>query len=196
MNLNPQAIEADIAVRFEALAVNPAQEYRFSVGRESALALGYSPEELDALPDEAIEAFAGVGYPFAIGCPRPGEAVLDIGCGAGMDALLAARWCAPGRVIGIDMVPAMVARAGRAAANAGLDNAQFRLGRADSVPVQDAEADLVLTNGVLNLCVDKPRVAAECYRALRSGGRLQMADILLESHVTPEEVADRGAWSD
>lgn len=207
-----EAIEASVAERFAAIALNPADERKFPYGRESALRLGYAAEDLDSLPAAAVEAFAGVGNPFSLGRPKAGQTVLDLGCGAGTDSILAARWVqaasspphpltpslprAAGHVIGVDMVPEMVARARRSAEPAGIHNVEFVIGKADCLPVPESWADLVITNGVLNLCVDKPRVVAEIRRALRPGGRLQMADILLEPHVTPEEVAGKGAWSD
>lgn len=190
-------LEAAVAKRFAALARNPAEEKRFPVGPDSAKRLGYPAPEIDSLPAAATESFAGVGNPFAPGELRPGQSVLDLGCGAGMDSLLAARRVAPtGRVVGIDVVGEMVAKARRNAEAAGASNTDFRVGRADALPVPDGSADVVITNGVFNLCVDKPRVVAELFRVLRPGGRLRMADILLEPHVTPEELAGKGTWSD
>jgi arsenite methyltransferase len=191
-----EAIEASVARRFAAIALRPDQDRRFPVGPASAKALGYDSTGIDALPPLATESFAGVGNPHGLGQARPGETVLDLGCGAGLDSLLAARCVGPGgRVIGVDMVPEMLEKA-RAAAAAARLRADFRDGRADRIPLPDASVDLVITNGVLNLCVDKPRVAAEMFRVLRPGGRLQMADVLLEDHVTPEEVDRKGEWSD
>ncbi len=193
----PSDLERDVAQRFAALARDPAGERRFPVGPASAKRLGYSPEEIDALSTLATESFAGVGCPFALGELRAGEVVLDLGSGAGMDSLLAARRVGPtGRVIGVDLVEEMLAKARRNAAVAGATHVEFRAGRADALPVPTGTVDVVITNGVLNLCVDKPAVAAELARVLRPGGRLQMADILLEPHVTPEELAGMGAWSD
>ncbi len=123
--------------------------------------------------------------------------MLDLGCGAGMDSLLAARRVGPtGRVIGVDMTGPMIEKARANAAAVGVGNAEFRRGQADRLPVGDGSVDVVISNGVFNLCPDKPRVLAEVFRVLRPGGRLQMADILLDDAVTPEQVERIGEWSD
>ena len=161
----------------------------------SAKKLGYEPAEVDALPSAVTESFCGVGNPFSLGDPEPGQIILDLGCGAGFDTLLAAKKVSPnGKVIGLDMTPKMVAKARHNLL--GVSNVMFLLGEIESLPIMDASVDLVISNGVLNLCPDKPRVLGEIFRVLKSGGRLQMADILLEPHVTPEEVAVKGSWSD
>jgi ubiquinone/menaquinone biosynthesis C-methylase UbiE len=179
------------------VARNPAEEKHFPVGPESARRLGYPASEIESLPHAATESFAGVGNPFSLGDPRPGQKVLDLGCGAGMDSILAARRVGPtGQVIGVDLVEEMLAKARRNAEAAGVSNTEFRAGRADALPVPAGAVDVVITNGVFNLCVDKPKVVAELFRVLRPAGRLQMADILLEPHVTPEELAGQGTWSD
>lgn len=197
MNEASADLETAVKDRFAALARNPAEEKRFPVGPDSAKRLGYSTQEIDSLPTAATESFAGVGNPFSLGELRSGQTVLDLGCGAGMDSILAARRVAPsGKVLGVDMVEEMLGKARRNARAAGLSNTDFRAGAADALPVPSASVDVVITNGVFNLCVDKPKVVAELFRVLRPGGRLQMADILLEPHVTPEELAGKGTWSD
>lgn len=197
MNDSPADLESAVKERFTTLARNPADEKHFPVGPESAKRLGYPAPEIDSLPAAATESFAGVGNPFSLGELQAGQTVLDLGCGAGMDSILAARRIGPtGKVIGVDMVEEMLAKAGRNAAAAGAPNTEFRDGRADALPAPAGSVDVVITNGVLNLCLDKAKVAAELFRVLRPGGRLQMADILLEPHVTPEELAGKGTWSD
>jgi SAM-dependent methyltransferase len=197
MNDTPADLETAVKARFAALARNPAEEKRFPVGPDSAKRLGYPAAEIDSLAPAATEAFAGVGNPFSLGELRSGQTVLDLGCGAGMDSILAARRVGPtGKVIGLDMVEEMLAKARRNAETAGVSNADFRRGSADGLPVPAQSVDVIITNGVFNLCVDKPKVIAELVRVLRPGGRLQMADILLEPHVTPEELAGKGTWSD
>jgi arsenite methyltransferase len=197
MNDAPVALESAVMDRFAALARNPAQERGFPIGPDSAKRLGYCAAEIDSLASAVTESFAGVGNPFALGELRPGQCVLDLGCGAGMDSILAARRVArTGKVIGVDMVEEMLAKARRNAQAARVSNTDFRAGRADALPAPAGSVDIVITNGVFNLCVDKPKVVAELFRVLRSGGRLQMADILLEPHVTPEELAGKGTWSD
>ena len=193
----PADLESTVRDRFAALARDPSSETRFPIGPESAKSLGYSPCDLDSLPLAAKESFAGVGNPFSLREPQPGETVLDLGCGAGLDSILAARRVGPtGRVIGIDVVDEMLAKARRNAEAAGASNTEFRSGRADALPVSSGAVDVVITNGVFNLCVDKPKVVAELCRVLRPGGRLQMADIFFEPHVTSAELVGKGAWSD
>ena len=154
--------------------------------------LGYDANEIDALPPRATESFAGVGNPLAL-ARRAGEVVLDLGCGAGMDSLLAARRVgSSGWVIGVDMTGPMLEKARANALEAGVGNVEFRRGEADRLPVGDETVDVLISNGVFNLCRDKPRVLAEVFRVLRPGGRLQIADILLNDAVTPEEVEAQG----
>lgn len=197
MSESADRIKAMIEERFIKVALDPAGERKFPVGPESARRLGYDPAEIDALPPRATESFAGVGNPLALGELRAGEVVLDLGCGAGMDSLLAARRVgSTGRVIGVDMTGPMVEKARANALAAGAGNAEFHLGEADHLPVDDGSVDVVISNGVFNLCPDKPAVLAEVFRVLHPGGRLQMADILLGEDVTPEHVAFKGEWSD
>jgi len=197
MNEPPGNLETAVRERFAALARDPTQEHRFPVGPDSAKWLGYSEHEIDSLPGTATESFAGVGNPFSLGELRTGQSVLDLGCGAGMDSILAAQRIGPtGKVVGIDMVEAMLAKARRNAQVVGIANVEFRAGHADALSVPAESIDVVITNGVFNLCTDKPKVIAELFRVLKPGGRLQMADILLEPHVTPDELAGKGSWSD
>jgi SAM-dependent methyltransferase len=197
MSETPDRIKAEIKQRFVDLALDPRGERKFPVGPDSAKRLGYGPDEIGALPESLTESFAGVGNPLALGELRGGEVVLDLGCGSGLDSLLAARRVGPtGRVIGVDFAAEMVEKARRNAEAVGVTNAEFRRGEADALPVEDGSVDVVISNGVFNLCVDKPKVLAEAFRALRPGGRLQMADILLHDDVGPEEVTRKGTWSD
>jgi SAM-dependent methyltransferase len=197
-------IKQQIRNRFANVALSPVSERVFPVGPDSAKQLGYDAGEIDGLPLEVTESFSGVGNPLSLRDIRPGQAILDLGCGAGLDSILAARRVGPtGTVIGIDMTPEMLDKARRNAVAANVNNIEFRFGDAEELPVDaeelpvDAETvDVVITNGVFNLCLDKPRVLTELHRVLRPGGRLQMADILLHDDVTQEEVADKGTWSD
>lgn len=190
-------IKEKIRLRFVKVATDPTAPQRHPHGPASAKKLGYDPAEIDALPAAVMESFAGVGNPLALGDLRPGETVLDLGCGAGLDSILAARRVGPtGRVLGVDAAAEMVAKACTSAAAAGVANAAFHHGEADRLPVADESVDVVISNGVFNLCLDKPKVLAEVYRALTPGGRLQMADILLGDDVPECEVERKGAWSD
>ena len=183
--------------RFRLVATAPDQERKFPVGPESAKRLGYDPAEVDAVPSVVAESFCGVGNPFSMGEPLPGQTVLDLGCGAGFDTLLAAQRAGPlGKVIGVDMTPEMIDKARSNAESLELANVAFILGEIEALPLPDASVDLVISNGVFNLCLDKPTVLREVIRVLKPGGRLQMADILLEPQVMPEEVANKGSWSD
>ena len=183
-------LRASIIDRFRRVANAPEQERKFPVGPDSAKRLGYEPAEVDALPSIVTESFCGVGNPFSLGEPQPGQTVLDLGCGAGFDTLLAAQGVgASGKVIGVDMTPEMIAKARRNVEALGLANIELILCEIEALPLADSSVDLVISNGVFNLCPNKPRVLSKVFRVLKPGrARLQMADILLEPHVTPEEV--------
>jgi arsenite methyltransferase len=193
----PDDLRASVIDRFRRVATAPEQERKFPVGPASAKNLGYDAAEVDALPASVTESFCGVGNPFLMGEPLPGQTVLDVGCGAGFDSLLAAQIVGTnGKVIGVDMTLEMIAKARTNAKILGLMNVEFLLGEVEALPLAASSVDLAISNGVFNLCPDKRRVLSEVFRALKPGGRLQMADILLERHVTPEEVASKGSWSD
>jgi len=197
MPTTAEEIRAAVERRFAQVARSPEQERKFPVGPASAKKLGYDPQEIDALPPLVTESFCGVGNPLGLGEVRPGQTVLDLGSGPGLDSLLAARRVGPtGKVVGVDLCPEMVEKARRNASLLGLRNVEFMQAQIENLPLPDASVDVVISNGVFNLCPDKPAVLAEAFRVLRPGGRLQMADILLHDDVTPEEVAQKGEWSD
>jgi arsenite methyltransferase len=197
MQDNRSDIEADIKSRYAALANNPSLEKAFPVGPNSAKKLGYSPVTIDSLPKVVVESFAGVGNPFELGELVSGQVVLDLGCGAGMDSILASRLVgSAGEVIGVDLVPEMVAKATANAKACGAQNVTFVGGNAEQIPLPDESVDVIITNGVFNLCVDKDRVVGEMFRVLKPGGRLQMADIFLEDQLTTEELKGLGGWSE
>src|SRR5271157_2742638 len=158
----PENLHDSVIDRFRKVAIAPDQERRFPVGPESAKKLGYFPAEVDALPSAVTESFCGVGNPFSLGDPQPAQTVLDLGCGAGFDTLLTARRVgATGTVIGVDMTPEMIVKARTNAENLGLMNVELVLGEIEDLPLPDASFDLVISNGVFNLCSDKPKVLSE-----------------------------------
>jgi len=192
-----EEIHAAVEQRFAQVARSPEQEQKFPVGKASAKKLGYDPQEIDALPPSVTESFCGVGNPLGLGEIRSGQTVLDLGSGPGLDSLFAARLVGPtGKVIGVDLCMEMVEKARRSADLLGLNNAEFLHAEIEKLPLPDASVDVVISNGVFNLCPDKQSVLAEAFRVLRPGCRLQMADILLHDDVRPEEVAHKGEWSD
>ena len=191
MSESHEGIRASVRGRFSAIATTPEREKKFPIGPESAKNLGYESESIDRLPRSVTESFAGVGNPLCLGDIRPGETVLDLGSGAGLDCFLAAARVGPsGRVVGVDLTEEMVE------ITLGVRNIEFLCGPIEDLPLEDEVAHVAISNGVFNLCPDKPRALAETARVLRPGGRLLMADILLEDDVTPEEVARLGTWSD
>ena len=196
--MKPSAeIKTDIRQRFAKVALAPNGEQKFPIGPASAKRLGYDAREIESLPQAITESFAGVGNPLDLGEICAGQTVLDLGSGAGVDSILAARRVGPnGKVIGIDLTPEMIDKAKRSADLVGATNVEFRQGEVDALPVAHESVDLVISNGVFNLCVDKPKVLAEIFRVLRPGGRIQMADMLLEDGVSAEEAARKGLWSD
>ncbi|MHB8864087.1 MAG: methyltransferase domain-containing protein [Pirellulaceae bacterium] len=183
--------------RFTVIANMPDQERKFPVGPDSAIALGYDVQEIGSLPSAITESFCGVGNPLGLAALQPGHTVLDLGSGAGLDSVLAARRVGPtGAVVGIDMTEAMLAKSRLNVDLLHLQNVQFLFGSIDDLSLKDGSVDVAISNGVFNLCLDKPKVLREVHRVLRPGGRLQMADILLHDDVTSEEVASKGTWSD
>jgi SAM-dependent methyltransferase len=189
-------LRAEVQTKYREVAQAPTAEYHFHTGRAHALRMGYPATPLDQLPDEACEAFAGVANPFHWGPPRPGERVVDLGSGGGMDSLLAALWVGPeGRVVGIDMTAEMLERSRRSAAALGFTNVEFRDGVIESVPVEDGWADVVISNGVINLCPDKLGVYGEVARILKPGGRMMIADICIEKPVPIDALRDIDLWT-
>jgi arsenite methyltransferase len=189
-------LRSAIKEEYAEVASSPTKGFHFHTGRTLADRLGYPKDQVEALPESVVESFAGVGNPFALGEPVPGETVLDLGSGAGFDILLAARMVAPhGRAFGVDMTPAMIAKARHNAGLLGLANAEFREGYLEALPIDDDSVDLVISNGVLNLVPDKAAVLAEAFRVLKPGGRLQLSDILVAREVPGDAKADIALWT-
>ena len=190
------SLRAAIRAEYAAVAEHPTQGFHFHTGARLAAILGYPEEWIAALPPTVVESMAGTGNPFAFGELRAGERVVDCGSGAGVDSLLAAKLVAPdGSVIGVDMTPEMLAKARRNTELAGVRNVEFREGLLEALPVPDRWADVVISNGVLNLVPDKAVALAEIFRVLRPGGRIQLADIVLDRPVPAGSKADVSLWT-
>lgn len=196
INLDVAKLRRAVQAEYEEVAANPSQGFHFHTGRPLAALLGYEPADVDGLPEAAVESFAGVGNPWVWGRLRAGEVVVEVGSGAGLDALIAARQVGgDGHVIGVDMTPAMLAKARENAALVGVTNVEFREGLAEALPVPDNFADVVTSNGVLNLCPDKDAAYGELLRVLKPGGRLQIADIVVGRPVPADGREDIDLWT-
>jgi arsenite methyltransferase len=194
--VDTDTLREQVQDKYRAVAVAPNATYHFHTGREAAARCGYDPKIVDALPDRAVESFAGVANPFALRTPERGERVVDAGSGAGFDSFVAAHFVGPeGRVIGIDMTPEMLEKSRATAEALELAHVEFREGFLESMPVEDDGADVVISNGVFNLCPDKRAVFAEVRRVLRPGGHLQFADIANGRPVPPEALRDIDLWT-
>ena len=191
------ALRDEVRAKYRDVAVNPRRTFHFHTGRPLARRLGYDDAVVARMPESAIEAFAGVGNPFSQGALNPGERVIDLGSGGGFDCFIAAaQVSAEGRVVGIDMTVEMLERSRAAATAIGLGNVEFRKGIIEELPVENGWADVVISNGVINLCADKPRVFNEVMRVLRPGGRLQFADIATGKTVPETALRNIDLWTD
>jgi SAM-dependent methyltransferase len=187
-----RAIQEEYALVAEA----PEHGFHFLVGRPLARLLGYTDAWLDGIPEPTIASFAGTGNPFSVGVVQPGERVVDVGSGGGFDSLIAAKMVGPtGHVIGVDMTPAMLDKARSSAAAAGTHNVEFREGFGEALPAEDGWADVVISNGVLNLMPDKDAALREMARVLKPGGRLQIGDILVQKPVPQDAKEDISLWT-
>lgn len=188
-------LKDEIIRMYEEVAENPDAEFHFFHGRHAAELFGYDPADLDAAPRGAVDSFAGVGNPHLRADLKPGETVLDLGSGAGLDAIIASRRVGPeGRVIGVDLNPAMCEKARRHAQESG-GTMDCRAGRMEEIPVEDASVDVVLSNGVINLSFRKRRVIEEIFRVLRPGGRLSITDIVSGKQLSQNIVNDPKLWA-
>jgi len=194
--LDTQELEQRVKHMYQEVALQPDAEFHFETGRALAERLGYPSEDLDRLPAAAIESFAGVGHFLDLASIAPGETVLDLGSGSGMDTFLAGLASGPdGRVVGVDMTDEQLSKSERLAAEGNVGNVEFRRGYIEAPPVGAQGFDCVISNGVINLSPDKPAVFAAVARALRPGGRLALADIVTKDEL-PEGVAcDASLWA-
>lgn len=197
VGFDAERLRREVAEMYKAVAADPAGDYHFHCGPEYAVRqLGYHEADLVALPTLATASFAGVGNPLEIAPIASGNTVVDVGCGAGMDLLLAARRVGPaGRAIGVDMTDAMRERARAAVAEMGLSQVEIRAGDAQALPVEDGTVDVVISNGVINLTTDKAEAFSEVFRVLRPGGRLQLADITVSAELSEDVRNNIDLWA-
>ncbi|MBI2704879.1 MAG: methyltransferase domain-containing protein [Actinobacteria bacterium] len=196
ISVDPEALRADVRDKYKDVATNPQGDFHFHTGRPLAALLGYDRAVVDALPDRAVESFAGVGNPHSVRPLAAGERVVDLGSGAGFDCFIAAQAVGTaGAVVGVDMTPEMLAKSRETAAELGLDNVEFREGILEELPVEDGWADAVISNGVINLVADKAAVFAQAYRVLRPGGAIQFADIANGKPLPEQAVCSIDLWT-
>ena len=189
-------LRREIQRTYTEVSAEPDRDFIFPTGRAWAEDLGYPGDELARVPDASVESFAGVANPFSLGRLEPGQAVLDLGCGAGTDLLIAAQMVGPGgRAIGVDMTPTMLARARESAQSMGLHNVELHESLIESLPLDDASVDAVISNGVIDLVPDKQAVFSEIDRVLRPGGRLQIADVVIHMEVSEDARARIDLWT-
>ncbi|HEU0058669.1 MAG TPA: methyltransferase domain-containing protein [Hyphomicrobiaceae bacterium] len=195
-SVDSAALRAEVKKKYRDVALKPSDTYHFHTGRPLAARLGYDGQVVDAMPEAAVESFAGVANPFSLRDLKPGERLIDLGSGAGFDCFIAASKVGPtGRVIGVDMTQEMLDKSRCTAEMMQLDNVEFRDGILEALPVEDAWADVVISNGVINLCADKRQVFAEIDRVLRPGGYLQFADIANGKPIPAAAAANIELWT-
>jgi ubiquinone/menaquinone biosynthesis C-methylase UbiE len=189
-------LEARVKAMYEQVATQPQREFHFETGRDLAERLGYPAADLDSIPAAAVESFAGVGYFLDLAAIQPGETVLDLGSGSGTDSFLAAIATGlTGRVIGVDMTAAQLAKSRHLATSAAMMNVEFRDGHIERPPADDASIDCVISNGVVNLSADKQAVFQAAATVLRPGGRLVIADIVSAVRLPDAVTCDASLWA-
>jgi len=186
----------EIRKTYTDVSTAPEQEFIFPTGRAWAQELGYPEPELARIPEATVESFAGVANHWTLGRIEPGSVVVDLGCGAGTDLLIAAQMTGPtGRVIGVDMTPTMLERARQSATEMGLRNVELHESLIEALPLDDASVDVVISNGVIDLVPDKDAVFDEIDRVLRPGGRLQLADVIIHHEVSEDARSRIDLWT-
>ncbi len=196
VEIDLEVLKCEIKKTYADVSAEPEKDFVFPTGRAWALDLGYPPDLLARVPDGSAESFAGVANPFSLGALAPGERVLDLGCGAGTDSLVAAQMVAPeGHVVGVDMTPEMIAKARTSAAQLGVAHVDFVESEAEHLPFEDASFDVVISNGVIDLIPDKDAVFSELNRVLRPGARLQLADVTIQRPVSEEGKRNIDLWT-
>jgi len=193
---DPKELEAKVKAMYKSVAEDPHGDFHFEMGRTMAERLGYAPADLDRIPAESIESFAGVGYYFHLADVKPGETVVDLGSGSGMDTFIAALKVGPrGKVIGVDMTDEQRAKAERLRDRDGFLSVTYVKGYIENAPLPDGVADVVISNGVINLATDKSKVFAEAARLLKSGGRFAISDIVTEVQLPETIVCNSTLWA-
>jgi arsenite methyltransferase len=191
-----EVLRDEIRKTYSEVASDQEQEFVFPTGRAWANDLGYPEPELSQVPDATVESFAGVANHWTFGRIEPGEVVLDLGCGAGTDLLIAAQMTGPrGRAIGVDMTASMLAAARSSAEGMGLANVELHEALIESIPIEAGAVDVVISNGVIDLVPDKDAVLDEIDRVLRPGGRLQLADVVIHREVSEDARARIDLWT-
>jgi arsenite methyltransferase len=194
--VDPVALREDVKNKYREVADNPHAKFHFHTGRRLAKQLGYESAVLERMPDQAVESFAGVANPFSSRRLTAGERVVDAGSGAGFDCFIAAQQVgSAGFVVGIDMLEEMLSKSRDSARRMALANVEFREGLLEEMPVEDGWADVVISNGVINLCADKKAVFKEIWRVLRPGGYLQFADIANGKTVPASALRNIDLWT-
>ena len=194
--VDPDALREEVKKKYGEVAEDPHGNYHFHTGRPLAARLGYDMDIVNQMPDAAVESFAGVGNPFSLKMLGPGEKVVDAGSGAGFDSFIAVSQVGvEGQVVGIDMTDSMLTKSRVTAMSMNCANVEFRDGLLEDMPVDNEWANVVISNGVINLCADKPKVLDEMFRVLRPGGRLQFADIANGKPVPESATANVDLWT-
>jgi len=189
-------LREEVRKEYAEVAVDPHKGYHFHTGRAAADRIGYDLSVYEGIPEDNIASFAGTGNPFKLGLIHPGDIVVDVGSGSGFDSLIASKMVGPeGKVIGIDMTDEMLNKARAGAEAMGAAHAEFREGFAESLPLPDGYANVVISNGVLNLTPDKVKALSEWARILKPGGRLYIGDILVAKSIPPEALEDISLWT-
>jgi arsenite methyltransferase len=195
VDIDVELLKSEIKKTYASVSEEPEKDFIFPTGRGWAEDLDYPPE-LANVPEHAVESFAGVANPFALGRLAPGERVLDLGSGAGTDSLVAAQMVGEqGHVTGIDMTVEMLAKSRAAAAEMGMTNVEFVEGEAEHLPFPDESFDVVISNGVIDLIPDKDAVFSELFRVLAPGGRIQIADVTIQNPVSEEGRRNIDLWT-
>ena len=195
LGVDVEVLKREIKKTYASVSQEPQRDFVFPTGRAWAEDLDY-PAELARVPEGAVESFAGVANPFSLGRLKPGEQVLDLGCGAGTDSLIAAQMVgSEGSVAGIDMTAEMLEKARAAAVELGAENVEFVEGEVERLPFADMSFDVVISNGVIDLVPDKDAVFSEIHRVLRPGGRIQIADVTIQQPVSDEGKRDIDLWT-